>query len=77
MLAPLSQVASFPIDRKIVWNNALESFFKEVNRVVSSQTMLSYPYWTIPLTVNTDESDTKLGAVIIQNNKILPSYKED
>ena len=37
--------------------------------MVSTETLLSYPYWKIPFTVHTDASDKKLGAVIIQNNE--------
>ena len=37
--------------------------------MVSTETLLSYPYWKIPFTVHTDASDKKLGAVIIYNNK--------
>ena len=50
-------------------NDALESSFKELKCVVSSDTLLSYPYWKIPLTVHTDVSDKQLGFVICQNNK--------
>ena len=37
--------------------------------MVSSDTLLSYPYWTIPFTVQTDAYDKYLGTVIIDNNK--------
>ena len=37
--------------------------------MVSAETLLNYPDWTIPLTVHTDASDKQLGAVISQKNK--------
>ena len=52
-----------------MWNEALESSFKELKRVVSAETLLSYPYWTITFKVHNDASDKHLGDVISQNNK--------
>ena len=57
----------------MMWNDALESSSKELRHVVFTETLLNYPYWTIPFTVHTDASDKQLGAVISQNNKIFPS----
>ena len=37
--------------------------------MVSSETLLSYPYCKLPFTVQTYTSDKQLGAVISQNNK--------
>ena len=37
--------------------------------MVSSETLLSYPDWTIPFTVHTAISDKQLDAVISHNNK--------
>ena len=37
--------------------------------MVSADTLLSYTYWSIPLTVHTTVSDKQLGAVISKNNK--------
>ena len=34
-----------------------------------AETLLSYPYWKLPLTVQTDASGKQLGAVISHNNK--------
>ena len=34
--------------------------------MVSTETLLNYPYWTIPFTVHNDASDKQLGAVISQ-----------
>ena len=44
VLAPLTEAASGPKGRKILWNDALESSFKELKHIVSSEILLSYPY---------------------------------
>ena len=56
-LAPLIEAASVPKGRNILWNYALESSFKELKRMVSAETLLSYPDWTIPFTVYNDAYD--------------------
>ena len=37
--------------------------------IVSEETLLNYPDWTIPFKLHTDASDKELGAIISQNNK--------
>ena len=54
-LDPLTEAASVPNGRNILWNDAFEDPFKELKRMVSDETMLSYPYWKITFTVHTDE----------------------
>ena len=43
--------------------------------MVSAETLLSYPDWKMPFTVNNDASDKQLFAVISHNNEIFPSYQ--
>ena len=69
VLAPLEEASRVPKGRKILWNDALESSIKELNCMVSAETLLSYPDWKLPFTVHTGESDKQLGDVISQNNK--------
>ena len=69
VLAPLTEAASVPKGRNILWSYALERSFKELNRMVSSETLLSDPDWKMPFTVHTNAYDKQLGAVISQNNK--------
>ena len=64
VLAPLTEVDSGPKGRNILWNDALESSFKELKRMVSAETLLSYPNWKLPFTVHNDASDEQLGVVI-------------
>ena len=51
ILVSLTEVASVPKYRKITWNDALEYYFKEINCMVSAETLLSYSDYTIPFTV--------------------------
>ena len=74
ILAPLTEADSFPKGRKILWNDALEIYFKELKRMVYYETLLSYPYWKLPFKVHTDASDKQLGAVISQNNKPISLF---
>ena len=74
VLAPLTETASGHKVRKILWNDALEIYFKEINHVVSAETLLIYSYWKILLTAHTDYSDKKLGYVISQNNKRISFF---
>ena len=65
----LTEVDSGPRGGKIIWGDALEDSFKELNFMVSYETLLNYLYWKIPFTVHTDAYDKQLSAVISQNNK--------
>ena len=57
VLAPLIEASSDPKGRKILWNDALKLPFKDLKRMVSTETLLSYPRWKLPFTVHTDDSD--------------------
>ena len=74
VLAPLKDSDSGPKGRKILWNDALENSFKKLKRMVSSETLVSYPCWKIPFTVHTAAYYKQLGAVIIQNNKHIAFF---
>ena len=76
VFAPLTEVASGPKGRKMLWNDALDISFKELKRKVSSETLLSYPYWKLPFTVYTDASDKQLISVIRQNNKPIAFFSK-
>ena len=43
-LDPLKEAASGPKGRQTLWNDALESYFKELKCMVSVETLLSYTY---------------------------------
>ena len=74
ILAPLAEVSSGPKGRKILWNDALESYFKELKRVVSYETLMIYPDWKLPFRAHADSSDKQVGAVISQNKKHIAFF---
>ena len=69
VLYPLIEAASGHKGRNTLWNEALESSFKELNNIFSTETLLSYPDYKPPFTVYTYASDKQLDAIIIENNK--------
>ena len=64
VLAPLTGATSGPNCRKILWNDALEGSFKELKRMVSTETLLSYLDYILTFTVHTYASVKQLCAVI-------------
>ena len=60
----MTEAASNSKSGKIIWNHALEDPFKELKYMVSAENLLSYPDWTITITVHTDAPDKHLGAII-------------
>ena len=74
VLDTLTEAASGYKCRRMLCNNALESSFKEIKRMVSAETLLSYPYWKIPFTVHTDASDKQLCDVISQKDKPIDFF---
>ena len=39
--------------------------------MVSTEKLLSYPYYKLPFTVHIDAYDKQLGAIMIHNNKLI------
>ena len=74
ILSPLTEADSDPKSRKLICNYAQEDSFTELECMVSDETLLSYPYLTIPFMVHTDVSDKQLGAAISQNNKPIELF---
>jgi hypothetical protein len=74
ILSPLTEVSSGPKNKKIIWNDKLESAFLELKRMVSKETLLNYPDWSKPFDIHTDASDKQLGAVISQNKKPIAFF---
>ena len=74
ILTPLTEAGSGPKGRKIKWNDDLEQAFCKLKKMVSEETLLTYPNWDIPFTIHTDASDYQLGAVISQNDKPIAFF---
>ena len=74
VLSPLVEAVRGPKCRKMLWNNALEESFKELQFMVSAETLLSYLYWRINFMVHTNVSDKYLGDFISHNNKPITLF---
>ena len=48
--------------------------FEEIKRIISKETMLTFPDFTKIFHIYTDASDYQLGAVIMQDDKPLAFY---
>ncbi|KAG7336539.1 reverse transcriptase RNA-dependent DNA polymerase [Nitzschia inconspicua] len=51
------------------WTTAHDKAFEDTKRMVAKEVLLSYPDPNKPFTIETDASDTQIGAVILQDNK--------
>ena len=73
-LDPLIKATSGPKGWKIPWNDAKADYFKDLNHMVSAETLLSCPYLKIPFTVHTNDYEKHLGAVTSHNNKPISFF---
>ena len=74
VLATMIEASIIPKDRGILCNNNMEVYFRQIKRIVSTESLLDYTYWKIPFTVPKDTSNTHMGAVISQNDKPVASF---
>ncbi|KAG7359911.1 integrase core domain containing protein [Nitzschia inconspicua] len=51
------------------WTTVHDKAFEDTKRMVAKEVLLSYPDPNKPFTIETDASDTQIGAVILQDNK--------
>ena len=72
LLAPLTALTSDKTPWK--WEEKHQKAFDSVKKIISRETLLSYPNFNEPFDIHTDASDLQLGAVISQNNKPIAFY---
>ena len=72
ILAPLTGMVSKVATWK--WGKEQQQAFKEMKRVISQETLLTFPDFEKPFHIYTDASNYQLGAVIMQNDKPLAFY---
>ena len=72
LLAPLTALLSK--GKNLKWTEEHQKAFDEVKRVISRETLLSFPDYDRPFHIFADASDTQLGAVIMQDDKPLAFY---
>ena len=72
ILTPLSSMTSK--QAKWNWNKECQKAFDTIEKVVSRETLLSYPNFNKPFVIHTDASKLQLGAVISQDDKPIAFY---
>ena len=72
ILTPLSSMTSK--EAKWNWTSECQEAFDKIKKLVSRETLLSYPDFNKPFEIHTDASKVQLGAVISQNNKPIAFY---
>jgi transposase InsO family protein len=71
-LAPLTGLVSK--EAKWIWGKAQQDAFDEMKRIMSKETLLTFPDFNKEFHIYTDASDYQLGAVIMQDGKPLAFY---
>ena len=72
VLAPLAALTSKT--KPFKWTEEHTVAFETMKKIVSKETLLTYPNFTLPFEIYTDASKTQLGAVICQNQKPVAFY---
>ena len=72
LLAPLSKLTSSTTKWK--WTEVEQTAFENIKKIISKETLLSFPDFSKPFVIHTDASHTQLGAVISQNDKPIAFY---
>ncbi len=71
-LAPLTALTSKNVPFK--WTEVHQEAFEEMKRVISHETMLTFPDFNKPFHIFTDASNYQLGAVIMQEGAPIAFY---
>ena len=72
VLAPLSRLTSK--EAKWSWGSEEQKAFDTMKRIISKETLLTYPDFNKPFEIHTDASHTQLGAVLSQNKRPIAFY---
>ena len=56
------------------WDRKCQEAFDSIKKIVSRETLLSYPNFNKPFEIHTDASKLQLGAVISQEGKPIAFY---
>jgi transposase InsO family protein len=72
ILAPLTAMTSKQATWD--WNKKCQDSFETIKKIVSRETLLSYPNFNEPFEIHTDASKQQLGAVISQNKQPIAFY---
>ena len=56
------------------WSKECEKAFDIMKKLVSRETLLSYPIFNLQFDIHTDASNLQLGSVISQKGKLITFY---
>ena len=76
VLASLIEATSGSKGRIILWNERIEVYFKDINHMVSYETLLNQPDWKILFILNTDDFNKQLGDIISQHNQKISFFNK-
>ena len=71
-LAPLTRIT--PNKRKFKWTKFEQDAFYEIKRIISQDTLLTYPYFNETFKIHTNTRAFQLGVIIIQKVKPIAFY---
>ena len=72
ILAPMTALTSTSV--KFNWTEECDNAFKEMKRVMATETLLAFPDFNKTFVIHTDASKTQLGAIISQEGKPIAFY---
>jgi hypothetical protein len=72
VLAPLTELASKK--KAFQWKEEQQKAFELIKKIMSRETLLSFPDFSKPFHIYADASDYQLGSVIMQDGKLLAFY---
>jgi hypothetical protein len=75
LLAPLISMMSKSV--KFIWMDERQTAFENIKKIISREVILTFPDFSTPFHIYKDASDTQLGAVITQDDKILHDIVEN
>ena len=58
------------------WTPACTEAFQQMKAIIAKDTILAYPHFSNNFTIHTDASDVQLGALIMQEGKLLAFYSQ-
>jgi hypothetical protein len=74
LLAPLTTLCS--PKAKFKWTEKEQTAFEEIKRVISKETILSYPDFSQPFHIHTDSSNYQMGSVISQHGHPIAFFSK-
>jgi RNase H-like domain found in reverse transcriptase len=72
LISPLVALSSKSVP--FLLTEQCQKSFEDIKKIVAQEVLLNYPNFIIPFDIYTDASEKQLGAVIMQNNRLIVFY---